>query len=369
MQILEENIFLKNLPDKILIFSQSLAPGGSEKQAVLLGKILHKLGYKVVFIIYYSYESGSRLSKELQEENIEIIELKGNIILKTLRFFNAIRLQQPSLIFNYLLLPNLLGGLAGIFYRKISIGGIRSAAIPKYKLPLYKITHNWLTVKTVINNYTGKEFLIKKGFDPKKFVVIPNTIYVPAFQENKDTCNNPISIISVGRFTFEKDYSTALKSILILKSYCLNIQYIIIGWGNLYDVIKSKVSQFGLQKEVTIIINPENLADYYKSADIFLQTSSNEGISNTVMEAMSFSLPIVCTDAGDNSRLVIDGSNGFICKVGDYTGIAAKLGILINDKDKRLEFGQNGLIHLRANYSNDIFTKNYLELIELLHAK
>jgi len=78
---------------------------------------------------------------------------------------------------------------------------------------------------------------------------------------------------------------------------------------------------------------------------------------------MSFSLPLVLTDAGDNDRLVYDGENGFLCNVGDVNQISKKLGILINSFKKRIEFGNNSYQKLIDNYSYGKFQRNYIKLI------
>ena len=57
------------------------------------------------------------------------------------------------------------------------------------------------------------------------------------------------------------------------------------------------------------IMNDKNLKEYYSNSDIFLNTSVVEGMPNAVMEAMSFQLPVIATNAGDTKESVKDGSN------------------------------------------------------------
>ena len=72
-------------------------------------------------------------------------------------------------------------------------------------------------------------------------------------------------------------------------------------------------------------------------------------MSNTIMEAMSYSLPVVATNAGDTSYLVKDGITGFLCNIGDYQQISDRLSTLITDYDLRKKW------NLRR-YSLKIFT-------------
>ncbi|NJK98226.1 MAG: glycosyltransferase family 4 protein [Bacteroidales bacterium] len=76
-----------------------------------------------------------------------------------------------------------------------------------------------------------------------------------------------------------------------------------------------------------------------KSMYLF-NTSIEEGLSNSIMEAMSFGLPIVATSAGDSEYLVKDNFNGYICKAGDSSDLAEKLYRLISDEDLRNQFSE-----------------------------
>ena len=87
--------------------------------------------------------------------------------------------------------------------------------------------------------------------------------------------------------------------------------------------------------------NPSNLDEYLSKSDIYLSTSLFEGLSNSIMEAMAYSLPIIATDVGDNNYLVQDGYNGFVTNVKDVDEIAKKLLSLVIDKEKRLKMGHN----------------------------
>ena len=72
------------------------------------------------------------------------------------------------------------------------------------------------------------------------------------------------------------------------------------------------ISLLDLEKEVTILINPPNIHDILKSCDIYLSTSLFEGLSNSIMEAMSTGLPVIATDVGDNRYLLRMDTTGIL---------------------------------------------------------
>ena len=79
---------------------------------------------------------------------------------------------------------------------------------------------------------------------------------------------------------------------------------------------------------------------------------------------MNCALPVVATDAGDNSRLVLDGKNGFITTIGSYKEIAQQLGSLIKSPGLRQQMGLASYGHLNDNFGYQAFQKKYLNLIE-----
>lgn len=170
------------------------------------------------------------------------------------------------------------------------------------------------------------------------------------------------TIITVGRFVPQKDYLTAIKSVAALKERD-DIRFHIVGYGPLEKQIRKWIQEFGIKKNTLISINPPNVPSLLKNADIYLSTSLFEGTSNSIMEALNFSLPVVCTDVGDNFQLVQNGLNGFLHAKGDYNAISNSLGYLLDNIDIRNKFGARGNEILRENFSIEIFYQQYLKLI------
>ena len=100
------------------------------------------------------------------------------------------------------------------------------------------------------------------------------------------------------------------------------------------------------------------------TSDIYLSTSLFEGTSNSIMEAMNWSLPVVATKVGDNDILVRNGESGFLHPIGDVEGMAVSLNTLIGDISLRNKMGANGNQILRNQYSIELFEKRYIDLIE-----
>lgn len=349
----------------VLIFTQSLEKGGAEKQAVLLSNLLSET-YNVILIVFYPSSLINKTEYTI-ESKVSLYFLHGNFFNKVIKLYKIIKETSPNILFNYLLLPNLLGGiLSKIINGSISIGGIRSAVLDKKKIKLNRFAHNYLNKKTIFNNYLGYDLYSSLGFKKDRALVINNGINVNTeiIVRKKKLVPN---ILSVGRFEAVKDYYTALKAIKKLLNSGMKFKYNIIGWGSLQNQIMHWISELEIPSEnIELIINPSNIEYYYLNSDIFIQTSLFEGLSNTILEAMSYSLPIIATDVGDNSKLVKNEYNGFLVKVKDSDLIVKHLIEMLSNYDNRIRYGQNSYKIIKENYSVEAMKINYINLINML---
>ena len=80
----------------------------------------------------------------------------------------------------------------------------------------------------------------------------------------------------------------------------------------------------------------------YADSDIFVLPSVCEENSGLVLlEAMSLGLPLITTNIGGQSELVIDGYNGFLIPPNDHVNLAKKIGIIIDNEELRNKLSYN----------------------------
>ena len=118
-----------------------------------------------------------------------------------------------------------------------------------------------------------------------------------------------------------------------------------------------------------MLIKPDNIDTYFKEADIYLSTSLYEGLSNSIMEAMSFSIPVIATNVGDNYRLIDNNKTGFLVAVHDHQAISDKMYYLISHPEKLKQYGKFGYMKLYENYSFEKFSNRYIQLLEELNGE
>ena len=356
---------MKNKNFKVVIFTQTLESGGAEKQAVMLANNLIEK-YPIKLVVFYGDKISDRIENQITAD-VNLTLLQGTKIMRIIKLVKILKKSSPYIIFNYLLFPNLLGGFLNIFIsNSISIGGIRSAVLDKKKIPFNRFAHNRLNKKTIFNNYSGYTRYTSQGFKKEKALLIPNAIEISVDQIIRKDKSIP-NILSVGRFEEVKDYYTALKSIKGVHNYTKDFTYTIIGWGTLEEQIHKWIAELEIPNEiVNIVINPPHIEKYYMDADIYLQTSLFEGLSNTVLEAMSYSLPLIVTDVGDNNQLVHNEYNGFLVAVKDSDSIVNHLKMVLSDYKIRIKYGKNSYKIVKENYSVEAMINKYSDLIKQL---
>lgn len=355
---------------KIVIINNWLISGGAEKQGLILAKTLNQ-HYKVYFCIYYSHKIEEKFINEVTKNNIELILLKGNHLSKFSQFYNLCRKEQINIIISYLFAGNILNSIIGSILKvKHRIGGIRNSKDTIFKQNIQRLLHNNLLTHSISNSYKGKEECIKLGYKSEKFTVIHNSFELKSMKY-LHTNSKVINIITVARFVEQKDYLTSIKAVqyAIVNSAVKNINYIIIGYGHLEPQIRKWIKEYNIQDYTTVLINPKDVENYLINSHIYLSTSLFEGLSNSIMEGMSCSLPIVATNAGDNSSLVLPGFNGYLTEKYESEKIGKYILELAGDPEKRKLMGENSLQYLKENFSHEIFEKKYLTFLNNLPIK
>ncbi|MEM6344311.1 MAG: glycosyltransferase [Bacteroidota bacterium] len=352
----------------ICILIRSLAHGGAEKQCLMLVKALKGFA-NVHLVVLDEQPQHEKHLQYIEKEQLPLHFLQGSALKKFAALRAYLRDHQIQMMFTYLPSDTIIGGLAGRLENVPHIiGGIRNAELGRSKRIVLHQIYNHCLHYAISNSYTGRDNFIKYGYSAERLLVMPNGIELDQVKRYRSP-KEPIKIISVGRYVEQKDLETAIKAFAQLQKYLQGrkkVKLQLIGYGELEDQLRVWIKQYRIEEDAEMIISPPNLGDYYAEADLYLCSSLVEGLSNSLMEAMSYSLPIVATDAGDNSQLAREGQNGHILAIGDYEGLAKALQKLVEDDGLRANYSSNSFDIISENYTYEAFQKNYQKLIESL---
>jgi glycosyltransferase involved in cell wall biosynthesis len=171
----------------------------------------------------------------------------------------------------------------------------------------------------------------------KNIRVLYNSVHLPS--DPRRTGNLPLTVLFMGRLERRKGVYDLLNVAEALVSRNKDIKFIFCGDGNVKE-IKDWVADRGLTEHMEVTGWITDKAVYYSDADIYCLPSYNEGLPMSILEAMSYGLPVVSTPVGGIPEAVFDGVNGFLVEPGDQKGFTAKLEILIQSPELRRKMGQ-----------------------------
>jgi len=93
--------------------------------------------------------------------------------------------------------------------------------------------------------------------------------------------------------------------------------------------------------------------------DLFVLPSINEGISNTILEAMATGLPVIATNVGGNPELVVDGVTGCLAPPQDPAALAAAIQGYLDDPERRRRHGAAGRQRCESRFSLERMVRDY----------
>lgn len=225
---------------------------------------------------------------------------------------------------------------------------------------LARISRFSLQKATIVRSLSSKMTadLNQMGID-RNIVEIPNRVNLERFKPPKENyqLNNPIEIISVGRFVNQKGYELAIKSIKQLQEkYPVRLR--LIGGGKL----KSKLEQLvGENTNIELIdwMDQKGLIDQMRRADIYIQPSLpffGEAMPRTILEAMAMGLPIISSKIAAIPGILYHDKNARLVAPGNVDDLENQLEELINDQSLREKLGRQAFSDASLKYEwNKLF--------------
>jgi glycosyltransferase involved in cell wall biosynthesis len=96
------------------------------------------------------------------------------------------------------------------------------------------------------------------------------------------------------------------------------------------------------------------------AADVYVNSSTHEGVSLTILEAMAAAIPVVATRAGGTPEVVLDGETGMLVGVRSPNSLAAAMETLARDPALRRSMGEAGRFRVKHHFSLDAMAGSYL---------
>ncbi|OGS33820.1 MAG: hypothetical protein A2293_12175 [Elusimicrobia bacterium RIFOXYB2_FULL_49_7] len=158
----------------------------------------------------------------------------------------------------------------------------------------------------VTANSKGLKNLALKSAPNIDISVIPNGVSLPTIIAQPGTRRKPLRLLFVGRLIPRKGIPALLKGLALANQNQPLWHLDIAGSGPDQSALQTLTHSLGINGSVAFHdqLDKAPLDALYADADLFILPSLNEGMSNALLEALSFGLPVAATDTGGSAELV-----------------------------------------------------------------
>ncbi len=198
-------------------------------------------------------------------------------------------------------------------------------------------------------------------------------IIEPSFssEEKEHFRNDKINLLCVGRYEERKNLFLLLDMFRNLAQK-YPIRLTIVGEAlderqkEYYKKLKQAVQEYQMEDRVILLQNfhREQVFAEYRKADLFILPSTRERASISQLEAMSCSLPVICSNTNGSSCYVENGKNGYLFQDNNRQDLTEKIEKIISDKSKLLKMGQKSYELVVTKYQ---FATYYEKLAEIMN--
>ena len=188
------------------------------------------------------------------------------------------------------------------------------------------------------------KLLVNFSLANSKFILLPYGVVKPNAEIIlQNVPNRVFRFLFVGRFVEKKNPLALVEVVRVLVNELgiSNFELVLVGEGPLFKRVSQQIEAYNLQSYIFLrgSLSHMEVMEEMQESHIYVQHSvtdfegDQEGLPNSILEAIAAGLPVVSTLHSGIPEIVDNGKTGFLVQEFDYTGMAEKLGLLLNDKE------------------------------------
>jgi glycosyltransferase involved in cell wall biosynthesis len=254
-------------------------------------------------------------------------------------------------------------------------------------LPLLSTCHNWLDedwrvhlygvadryvlrrfTRVVAVSHEVKERLLRAGVPPERVTLIPNGIDVRPFEVTRPLVGTewgeqrPPVIGQVGRLSWEKGTDIFLHAAAEVLHTFPNASFVVAGDGPERTSLERLVDDLKIRRSVSLLGRRDDMPSVYRSFDMMVSSSRQEGLPVAILEGMASGLPIIATAVGEVPKLVRNDDTGVLLLPGDSGPLASAIMGLLGDRERCKRLGSAARQLISRDYSAQKMTAEYLRV-------
>jgi L-malate glycosyltransferase len=345
---------------RVLLVIDELDIGGTEQQITELVRALPRTRFAPVVCCFRA----GRKAAEIASLGVRVVHLpkRRTVDPAHLRALVALmRAERPDLVQTFLVGANLWGRLAALAARvPVVIASERNVDVweEPAKLAAGRLLAR-ATDRIVANAEAVREYLVARGADSRRVVVIRNGVNLGRFATPLDTGAVRASLglepadrvaAVVARLEPQKGHAVVLEAASLLGERFPRLRYLFVGGGSAEPALRAEVLRRGLGDHVRFTGFRTDSADLVRAADCSILVSTKEGLSNTLLESLAAGRPAIASQVGGNAE-VVTPETGILVPPRDPRALAAALARLMDDDEMRARLGTAGRERVRREFS------------------
>jgi L-malate glycosyltransferase len=301
---------------------------GGQRQVWLLARELQARGIDQTVVT----RRGSELARRLTASGVSVRAISWSAGLDP-RVLTALlsELRRPAVLHAHDAHALTLSGLCSW------ITGARYVATRRVTFPLRNRIFWRRACRIIAISRAVVEALVQDGLNRTSLVLIPST-YDPAvfragsvdIRTRLGLCPGGQIAVALGALTPEKDHITLIRAASRLVQDLPELHWVIVGDGDMRQLIMDEIERNGLSSRVHLLEHFEDPHQVLGQADIFVLSSTSEGLGSSVLAAMAARVPIVATRVGGVPDLLESGA-GFLVEPSNPERLADAVRGVLND--------------------------------------
>lgn len=218
------------------------------------------------------------------------------------------------------------------------------------------------------------------GIPPQKIVSIATGVSLSRFDVTRNSGNDireefripaaapVVTMVAVLRSM--KRHDLLIAAAAKLRNRFPEAKFLIVGDGPGRGGIAAQIREAGLDDFVIMTGYRSDVPAILAGSDIVVLTSDrNEGVPQSLSQAMAMGRPVIASPIGSIPELVVDGRTGLLATTGSADSFAEAIGKLLADQALRTTLGAAARAHVLAEYTDDIMTQRTLDFYQLLQTR
>lgn len=358
---------------KIAFYINAIHEGGAERVMVNLASNFVNAGDDVILITSFKdtweYPYSKKIKRYILEKNgVSSSKFKRNIF-RILELRKVLKKETPDCIVSFMAEPNYRAIIASRGLKIKTIISVRNDPNKEYPGKIGKFLGRFLLPIAdgcVFQTAEAQQWFPKKLQNKSK--IIYNAVKEDFFEVERHVEKN--TVVTCGRLEEQKNHRLLINAFELVLRKHPDTKLFIYGEGKLKGDLTELIINKGIENNVYLCGNSNNVPKILSEAEIFVLPSDYEGMPNALMEALASGVPCISTDCpcGGPKSLITDKINGRLISVNNEKQLVNTLNELLENKGIAEELGIEA--HKRAfNFTPSKINETWHKYMESIVSK